>query len=596
MNTFEESGIRPELKKAVLELGFETIMPVQEQVIPVVLESKDDIIALAQTGTGKTAAFGLPILSLLDLDSRETQALILSPTRELCIQITKDLMSYGKYLTGLRVTAVYGGASIENQISQLKSGAHVIVATPGRMNDLIRRKRVFLSNVQTVVLDEADEMLNMGFTEDLNLILEKVPTERRTLLFSATMSNEVASIAKNYMNTPVNITIGKKNSGSENVSHHAYIINARDRYLVLKRIVDYYPEIYGIIFCRTRLETAEIAEKLMKDGYNADALHGDLSQTQRDYAMQRFRSKNLQILVATDVAARGLDVDNITHVINYNLPDDNEIYTHRSGRTGRAGKTGISISLTHVKEKFRLQHIEKMIGRKFETKQIPGGKDICKKQLFNLIDKMENVDVNEDEISIFLPALYEKLAHLEKEEIIKRFVSLEFNRFLDYYQKAPDLNLEARRSNDDRRERPERNERGDRNERRERSERGDRRDKAQIREASAFTVLRVNIGSSDGLEVRELIGMVNNYTQDRSIAIGRAEIRPYFTLFGVDSTSVNQVLKSFEGQRVNNRELIIEVARESDQHIAGGSSRGGRSSEGPRKPRNDRPFRGNRRS
>ena len=595
MNTFEESGIRPELKKAVLELGFETIMPVQEQVIPVVLETKDDIIALAQTGTGKTAAFGLPILSLLDLDSRETQALILSPTRELCIQITKDLMSYGKYLTGLRVTAVYGGASIENQISQLKSGAHVIVATPGRMNDLIRRKRVFLSNVQTVVLDEADEMLNMGFTEDLNLILEKVPTERRTLLFSATMSNEVASIAKNYMHTPVNITIGKKNSGSENVSHHAYVINAKDRYLVLKRIVDYYPEIYGIIFCRTRLETAEIAEKLMKDGYNADALHGDLSQTQRDYAMQRFRSKNLQILVATDVAARGLDVDNITHVINYNLPDDNEIYTHRSGRTGRAGKTGISISLTHVKEKFRLQHIEKMIGRKFETKQIPGGKDICKKQLFNMIDKMENVDVNEDEISIFLPALYEKLAHLEKEEIIKRFVSLEFNRFLEYYKKAPDLNLEARRS-DDRRERPDRNERGDRNERRERSERGDRRDKAQIREASAFTVLRVNMGSADGLEVRELIGMVNNFTQDRSIAIGRAEIRPYFTLFGVDSTSVNQVLKSFEGQRINNRELIIEVARESDQHIGGGGNRGERRSDGPRKPRNDRPFRGNRRS
>jgi ATP-dependent RNA helicase DeaD len=596
MNTFEESGIRPELKKAVLELGFETIMPVQEQVIPVVLESKDDIIALAQTGTGKTAAFGLPVLSLLDLDSRETQALILSPTRELCIQITKDLMSYGKYLTGLRVTAVYGGASIENQISQLKSGAHVIVATPGRMNDLIRRKRVFLSNVQTVVLDEADEMLNMGFTEDLNLILEKVPAERRTLLFSATMSNEVASIAKNYMHTPVNITIGKKNSGAENVSHHAYIINAKDRYLVLKRIVDYYPEIYGIIFCRTRLETAEIAEKLMKDGYNADALHGDLSQTQRDYAMQRFRSKNLQILVATDVAARGLDVDNITHVINYNLPDDNEIYTHRSGRTGRAGKTGISISLTHVKEKFRLQHIEKMIGRKFETKQIPGGKDICKKQLFNMIDKMENVDVNEDEITIFLPALYEKLAHLEKEEIIKRFVSLEFNRFLDYYQKAPDLNLEARRSNDERRDRPERNERGDRNERRERSERGDRRDKAQIREASAFTVLRVNMGSADGLEVRELIGMVNNFTQDRSIAIGRAEIRPYFTLFGVDSTSVNQVLKSFDGQRINNRELIIEVARESDQHIGGGGNRGERRSDGPRKPRNERPFRGNRRS
>jgi ATP-dependent RNA helicase DeaD len=562
-------------------------MPVQQQVIPVVLESKTDIIALAQTGTGKTAAFGLPLLSLLDLESRDTQALILSPTRELCIQITKDLMAYGKYLKSLRVTAVYGGASIEKQISELKSGAHVIVATPGRMNDLIRRKRVFLSNVQTVVLDEADEMLNMGFTEDLNLILEKVPEDRRTLLFSATMSNEVAAIAKNYMKEPVNITVGKRNSGAENVSHHYYLINAKDRYLALKRIVDYYPEIYGIIFCRTRLETAEIAEKLMKDGYNADALHGDLSQSQRDYAMQRFRSKILQILVATDVAARGLDVDNISHVINYNLPDDIEIYTHRSGRTGRAGKTGISISLTHVKEKYRLQHIEKMIGRKFEAKLIPGGKEVCHKQLINMVDKMENVDVNETEITSFLPAVYEKLAHLDKEEIIKRFVSLEFNRFLDYYKKAPDLNLEARREKgtSERRERndsSERRDRGDRNERRERSERGDRRDRAQIRDNAAFTVLRLNMGSADGLEVRELIGMVNDFTQDRSIAIGRADIRPYFSLFGVDTDSVQKVIAAFQDKRKKNREIIIEVARQSDQEMVQG--------RGVRKPANDRPF------
>ncbi len=584
MNTFEESGICPELKKAVSELGFESVMPVQQQVIPVVLESKEDIIALAQTGTGKTAAFGLPILSLLDLTSRDTQALVLSPTRELCIQITNDLMAYGKYLNRLKVTAVYGGASIEKQISELKSGSHVIVATPGRMNDLIRRKRVFLSNVQTVVLDEADEMLNMGFTEDLNLILEKVPVERRTLLFSATMSNEIAAIASNYMKNPVSITVGKRNSGAENVSHHYYLINAKDRYLALKRIVDFYPEIYGIIFCRTRLETAEIAEKLMKDGYNADALHGDLSQTQRDYAMQRFRSKNLQILVATDVAARGLDVDNITHVINYNLPDDNEIYTHRSGRTGRAGKTGISISLTHVKEKFRLLHIEKMIGRKFEARQIPGGKDICHKQLINMVDKMENVNVNEGEINTFLPAVYEKLSHLDKEEIIKRFVSLEFNRFLDYYKKAPDLNIEARRDkgNNERRDRINIGEKGDRNERRERSERNDRRDRAQIRETSAFTVLRINIGSADGLEVRELIGMVNDFTQDRSIAIGRADIRPYFSLFGVDSDSVQKVLQSFRDKRTKNRDIVLEIARQSDQKMVQG--------RGVRKPVNDRQF------
>ena len=578
MNTFEESGINPELKKAVLELGFNTVMPVQQQVIPVVLESKQDIIALAQTGTGKTAAFGLPILTLLDLESKDTQALILSPTRELCIQITKDLMAYGKYLKGLRVTAVYGGASIEKQISELKYGAQVIVATPGRMNDLIRRRRVFLSNVQTVVLDEADEMLNMGFTEDLNLILEKVPEERRTLLFSATMSNEVASIAKNYMKEPVNITVGKKNAGAENVSHHYYLINAKDRYLALKRIVDYFPDIYGIIFCRTRLETAEIADKLMKDGYNADALHGDLSQTQRDYAMQRFRSKNLQILVATDVAARGLDVDNVTHVINYNLPDDNEVYTHRSGRTGRAGKTGISISLTHVKEKFRLQHIEKMIGRKFEAKQIPSGKEVCHKQLIHMVDKMENVDVNEGEIAGFLPAVFEKLAHLDKEEIIKRFVSLEFNRFLDYYKKAPDLNLDSRRERSSS-ERRERNAGGEREERR---ERGDRRDRAQIREAAAFTVLRLNMGSADGIEVRELIGMVNDFTQDRTIAIGRAEIRPYFSLFGVDADSVQKVLHSFKGKRNKNRDIVVEIARQSDQEMLQG--------RGVRKPSGERPF------
>ena len=551
MNTFEKSEIRSELKKAVLELGFETIMPVQQQVIPVILESKDDIVALAQTGTGKTAAFGLPILSLLDLDLYSPQVLILSPTRELCVQITKDLQSYGKYLKGLKVVAIYGGASIEKQISELKAGVQIIVATPGRMNDVIRRKKVSLNNVKIVVLDEADEMLNMGFTEDLNTILEKTPTDRRTLLFSATMSNEVALIAKNYMKQAVNITIGKRNAGAENVSHQYCLINARDRYLVLKRIVDFYPEIYGIIFCRTCLETAEIAEKLMKDGYNADALHGDLSQSQRDYAMQRFRNKTLQILVATDVAARGLDVDNISHIINYNLPDDNEIYTHRSGRTGRAGKTGVSISLIHVKEKFRIFQIEKMIGHKFEQMHIPGGKDICYKQLINMVNKMENVEVNENEINTFLPIVYEQLSHLDKEDIIKRFVSLEFNRFLDYYKKAPDLNIEVRREKS-----------GEKS-----SERGER-NRATIRQASAFTVLRINIGSADGLDVRKLIGMVNDYTQDRSIAIGRADLRPYFTLFGVDKNSTETVLKSLNGKLANNRKIIIEIARESDQNTS----------------------------
>jgi ATP-dependent RNA helicase DeaD len=563
MNTFEESGILPELKKAILELGFETVMPVQQEVIPVVMETQSDIIALAQTGTGKTAAFGLPLISRLDLNSRDTQALIISPTRELCVQIANDLHNYGKYLNGLKVVAVYGGASIDKQISELRNGAHIIVATPGRMNDFIRRKRVFLSKVSTVVLDEADEMLTMGFAEDLNAILENVPKDHRTLLFSATMSKEVAKVASNYMNNPVEITIGKRNAGAENVVHQYYLINAKDRYLALKRIVDNYPDIYGIIFCRTRLETAEVAEKLMKDGYSADALHGDLSQTQRDYAMQRFRIKNLQMLVATDVAARGLDVDNLTHVINYNLPDDNEIYTHRSGRTGRAGKTGISVSLIHVKEKYRLQHIEKMLNQKFEAKQIPSGVDICQKQLFHMVDRMENVEINEKEITSFLPAVYEKLMHLSHEDLIKRFVSLEFNRFLDYYKKAPDLNIQARKEQAT-------------------NERSGKREKAQIRDASEFTILRLNLGSADGLEVRSVIGMVNDFAQDRSIAVGRIDLRPYFTLFGVDSNAVTNVLQAFSNRKKGNRDIILEIARRSDQEMGQG--------RGVRKPNSERPH------
>jgi len=536
---------------------------VQLEVIPVVIETQSDIIALAQTGTGKTAAFGLPLISRLDLTSKDTQVLIISPTRELCIQITKDLQEYAKYLKEFRVVAVYGGSSIEHQISALRSGVHIIVATPGRMNDLIRRKKVVLSKVKTVVLDEADEMLTMGFAEDLNAILEKTPADHRTLLFSATMSNEVARVASKYMKDPIEITIGKRNAGAENVVHHYYLINAKDRYLALKRIVDNYPDIYGIIFCRTRIETAEVAEKLMKDGYSADALHGDLSQTQRDYAMQRFRIKNLQMLVATDVAARGLDVENLTHVINYNLPDDNEIYTHRSGRTGRAGKTGISVSLVHVKEKYRLHNIEKILGRKFEAMQIPAGVDICQKQLLHMVDRMENVEINEKEIASFLPAIYEKLMHLSNEDLIKRFVSLEFNRFLEYYKKAPDLNIQARKEQAS-------------------NERSGKREKAQIREASAYTILRLNLGSADGLDVRSLIGMVNDFAQDRSIAVGRIDLRPYFTLFGIDSNSVGKVITAFSDRKRGNRNILLEIARKSDQEIVQG--------RGIRKPNNERPF------
>jgi len=547
MNTFEKSGILPELKKAVLELGFEKAMPVQQEVIPVILNSTDDVIALAQTGTGKTAAFGLPVLTLLDYNITDPQVLVLCPTRELCMQISKDIQAYGKYLKSLKICAVYGGASIEKQIATLKQNPQIIVATPGRINDIIRRKRVTLKNIKIVVLDEADEMLNMGFTEDLNTILSKTPATRRTLLFSATMPSEVGEIAKNYMKNTVNITIGKKNSGAENVSHLQCVINSKDRYKALKRIVDFFPDIYGIIFCRTRTETAEVAEKLMKDGYNADALHGDLSQSQRDYTMQRFRSKTLQILVATDVAARGLDVENISHVINYNLPDDNEVYTHRSGRTGRAGKSGISISLITIREKSRIFQIEKIINKKFEQMLIPSGKEICNKQILNIIQKLENIKTNDSDIDSFLPEIYNKLQYLSKEDIIKKFVSLEFNRFLEYYKNESDLNPYS-------------------------DNRGSKKEKAVIKKADNYTVLRINIGSADGLNIRNLIGIINDCTNDRSIAIGKADIRPYFSLFGVDANFTKKVVAAVNNQIYNNRKIKIEKARESDQQLINNSS------------------------
>jgi len=405
MTKFTDLGIANNILKGINELGFEEAMPVQEEVIPVLLETNRDIVALAQTGTGKTAAFGLPIVQQINISEKYPQALILSPTRELCVQIAKDLMAYSKYVDGLKVLPIYGGANIDAQIRGLRMGTHIIVATPGRILDLIKRGRADITRVGTVVLDEADEMLNMGFRDDLNEILESVPDERRTLLFSATMPKEVAAISKNYMKNPEEITIGKKNSGAESIKHMYYLVQARDRYLALKRIADLNPDIYSIVFCRTRQETKEVAEWLIKDGYNADALHGDLSQAQRDHVMNRFRLKSLQMLVATDVAARGLDVNDLTHVINYNLPDDIEVYTHRSGRTGRAGKKGISIAIVHLREKSRIKEIEKKINKNFEKAPIPTGKEICKKQLFHLIDKMEKVEVDHEQIEEFLPEI-----------------------------------------------------------------------------------------------------------------------------------------------------------------------------------------------
>jgi ATP-dependent RNA helicase DeaD len=555
MITFEETGIRPELVKAVSELGYQNPMPVQEKAIPVILGSNNDIVGLAQTGTGKTAAFGLPLLTLTDENIKKPQVLILCPTRELCLQITNDLTNYAKYMPAIKIVAVYGGASIENQIRDLKNGAQIIVATPGRMNDIIRRKKVDLSIIHSLVLDEADEMLNMGFKEELNSILEFVPENRRTLLFSATMQREVAAIAANYMSNPTEITVGTKNSGADNVKHLYYMVHASDRYLALKRIVDYFPDIYGIIFCRTRQETKDVAEKLMKDGYSADALHGDLSQSQRDYAMQRFRLKNIQMLVATDVAARGLDVEDLTHVINYNLPDDVEIYTHRSGRTGRAGKSGISVSITHMKEKGRIAQIERMIKKKFEYKLVPGGKEICEKQLINLVDKMEKVEVNDKQIEEFLPAIYQKLEQMSREELIKKFVSAEFNRFLDYYKNAVDINVKENPARD-------KYDRSDRGERRgDRDRRGEpRQDRNFDNRGQRFTLFRINMGTRDGLTPRHLIGLINEYTRNRSIAIGKANIMKNDSMFEADSRYANDLMDAFKDCQIEGRKIFVKLA------------------------------------
>lgn len=439
--TFQELGLEPMLLKAVTEMGFENPTPIQEQTIPQLQGKSTDMVALAQTGTGKTAAFGLPLLTKLNLSDRNTQALVLAPTRELCVQISKDLINYSKFLNGLKVTAVYGGAPIMGQIRDIKGGSQVVVATPGRLIDLIERRAIDLSHVDVVVLDEADEMLNMGFKDDLDQILSNTPPTKNTWLFSATMPREVERIASKYMESPLEISVGKKNSGNENIQHIYYTVNQRDRYAALKRIADFYPDIFGIVFCRTKAETQDVADQLIKDGYNADALHGDLSQAQRDLVMKRFRSRTLQMLVATDVAARGIDVNNVTHVINYNLPEEAENYTHRSGRTGRAGKTGIAIAIVTPREVNKIRDIERIIQNTFTKADVPDGVAVCEKQLFHLVNKLHTVEVKDEEIENYLPKIYEELKDLSKEELIKRFISEEFNRFYAYYQNSQDLNI-----------------------------------------------------------------------------------------------------------------------------------------------------------
>ncbi len=565
MLNFQELGLKPQLLQAVEALGFKEPMPVQAEVIPTLINNPSDLVGLAQTGTGKTAGFGLPVLHHIDPEIKNAQALILCPTRELCLQISRDLRSFAEFIPKIKVSAVYGGASIELQIRQLSEGPQVIVATPGRLNDMIRRKRVDLSHVSWVVLDEADEMLDMGFQEDVDTILECTPQEKYTLLFSATMPDQVERILAKYMTDPVIKTVGKRNSGTANVKHMYYLVHARDRYAALKRIADYNPSIYAIVFCRTRIETQEIADSLIRDGYNADSLHGDLSQAQRDHVMGRFRSGSLQMLVATDVAARGLDVNNLTHVINYNLPDDSEVYIHRSGRTGRADKLGICISIINLKEKFKIRQIEKMIKREFAMAKIPTGEQVCEKQLFHHVDRMENV-VLDEEIESFLPVIYRKLEWMDREQIIKRFVSLEFNRFLEYYRDAKDLNV----TDDPRREREPRDSRDGREGREGREGRGPREKREPRGDFGSgnFSRMFLSIGRKDRVLPPQIIGLINEVTRSREIKIGRIDILDSYSFVDIETKSVDKVLKAFANDKFNPDGVRIEQAADRPETSA----------------------------
>jgi ATP-dependent RNA helicase DeaD len=549
MSNFKELGLDAEILKAVLDLGFENPTPIQEQAIPVLLGGVNDFVGLAQTGTGKTAAFGLPIVNLVDFGSRDTQALIICPTRELCLQITRDLTNFCKYKSGANIVAIYGGASMENQVRDINRGAQIIVATPGRMVDMINRGKVRLKNVAVVVLDEADEMLNMGFKEDLDTILSQTPETKKTWLFSATMQNEVARIARTYMTNPTEVTVGKQNQGAENIQHQYFVVHARDKYLALKRVVDFNPDIFGIVFCRTRSETQDVADKLIKDGYNADCLHGDLSQAQRDMVMKRYRSRSLQLLVATDVAARGIDVNDVTHVINYQLPDDVENYTHRSGRTARAGKSGVSIAIINMKEAYRIREIERQINKKFEQVKVPNAMEVCEKQLIHLVQNIKQIEVKESAIESYLPAAYEMLADLSKEEIIKRMVSVEFNRFLEYYKNAPDLNSDSKTSRDERTKR--------------------------MDNATPTGRFFLNLGEMDGLSKFDLMDFIRDVTKFNKSQIGKVDLKHTFSFFEVDAQDAPMVLEAFKDQKYNGRAVRVEVSEGS-----GGSGRSGGRSEG----------------
>ena len=581
MKTFEELGVNEAIRSAILELGFEHPMPVQEEVIPYLLGENNDVIALAQTGTGKTAAYGIPVLQKTDATKKATQALILSPTRELCLQIADDLKGFGKYIDGLHVVAVYGGASIITQIHELKHGAQIIVATPGRLIDLMERGVVKLENVRNVVLDEADEMLNMGFSDSINTIFEAVPADRNTLLFSATMSKEIEKIAKSYLTDYKEIVVGSRNEGAESVNHIYYLVNAKDKYLALKRIADFYPHIFAIIFCRTKIETQEVADKLIKDGYNAEALHGDLSQQQRDLTMQKFRQHTVQLLVATDVAARGLDVDDLTHVINYGLPDDVENYTHRSGRTGRAGKKGTSISIIHTREKSKVRNIERIIGKDFVDGELPSPEEICKKQLYKVMDDIMKTDVDEEQIEPYMKEIDRQFEYIDKEDIIKKMVTITFGRFLDYYKNAPQILKPSSKRN----ERPERAERGASGNRRPR--------KAE----AGFRRLFINLGKQDGFYPGEIMQFMNHHIHGRQ-EVGHIDLLQRFSYIEVPKADAEKVMRALNGVSYKGREVRCNDADEGgrgrDSRSTRSSSRnnenGGRRNRAASSPRGKRNF------
>ena len=546
MKTFEELGVCAEIRRAIEELGFEQPMPIQEEVIPYLLGNRNDVIALAQTGTGKTAAFGIPLLQRINTAEKKTQAIVLSPTRELCLQITDDLKDFSKYMTGIRVTAVYGGTSIVNQINTLKRGVHIIVATPGRLIDLMKRGVAKLDDVHNVVLDEADEMLNMGFKEDMDEILSGVPEERNTLLFSATMSREIERIARTFLHEPKEIVVGSRNEGAEHVNHIYYMVNAKDKYLALKRIVDYYPRIFAIIFCRTKLETQEIADKLIRDGYNAESLHGDLSQQQRDLTMQKFRQHLTQLLVATDVAARGLDVNDLTHVINFGLPDDIENYTHRSGRTGRAGKKGTSISIVHSREKHKIRAIEKEIGKQFVEGEIPSPKDICTKQLYKVMDQIDKTDVDEEQIAPFMADINRRFDYMEKEELIKKIVALEFGKFLAYYADAPEIS------------KPE-------PAKREKKEKNKGKDGGNRKPEKRFRRLFINLGKDDGFYPGEIMQFINRNVEGRKVAVGHIDLLAKIAYIEVPERDARRVMDGLNGAAYRNRNVRCNDANDKEE-------------------------------